>query len=69
MNPEGILLLAKWMSKGREIDDQYLDYLLYLDKLHEKVYQSHRIKAGFQKAQEMANIRVINAILLQEYKV
>lgn len=67
VHSDTIELLAKWMSKERVEGDTDLDILFFLDNLWDETYEKERIRAGFSKAGIMANKRVINAAILQEY--
>jgi len=49
---------------GENDPDKYR--LAFLYDMHKEVYNEYRISFGFIKATKMANIRVINAVLLGE---
>ena len=59
---EEILLLAKYISQIRVVNDPDIDQLLKLDDLWKEVYVEHRIKIGFSEASLIAYSAVIKKV-------
>ena len=62
-----IILLSKFFVKERIQGDLLLDRLFELDDMWSKVYEENRIKFSFSVAKEMANKRILNYVLSDNY--
>ena len=62
-----IILLSKFFAKDRIQGDSLLEKLFELDDIWSKVYEENRIKFSFSVAKEMANERILNYVLSDNY--
>ena len=62
-----IILLSKFFAKDRIQGDSLLEKLFELDDIWSKVYEENRIRFSFSTAREMANERILNHVLSDNY--
>ena len=62
-----IILLSKFFAKDRIQGDSLLEKLFELDDMWKYVYDNNRIRFSFSTAREMANERILNHVLSDNY--
>ena len=62
-----IIILSKFFAKDRIQGDSLLEKLIELDDMWSKVYEENRIKFSFTAAKELANERILNYVLSDNY--
>ena len=62
-----IIILSKFFSKERIQGDSLLEKLLELDDMWQYVYENNRIRFSFSTARELANERILNYVLSDNY--